>query len=97
MLPNARLNCGFRTRHYGTALHLLSGGGQSCSWEAALSPFPESATVGWVVGIGLAGALAGGVVIALNRTRLASAQVGRGLDAPSQANRIQGASWRLAP
>src|SRR5690349_22801902 len=28
---------------------------------------------------------------------LASAQVGRGLVAPSQAKRIQNASWRLAP
>src|SRR3954464_7930822 len=30
-------------------------------------------------------------------TMLASAQVGRGLDAASQANPLQGASWRLAP
>jgi hypothetical protein len=46
-------------RYHGTALKLLSGGGQSCLWEVALSPFPESATLGWVIGIGLAGVLAG--------------------------------------
>jgi hypothetical protein len=33
--------------------------------EAATSPFPESATLGWIIGVGIAAALAGCVVIAL--------------------------------
>ncbi len=33
--------------------------------EAAMSPFPESATLGWAIGVGIASALVLCVVIAL--------------------------------
>jgi hypothetical protein len=33
--------------------------------EAGMSPFPESATLGWVIGVGIASALVLCVVIAL--------------------------------
>ena len=35
------------------------------SAEAAMSLFPESATFGWVIGVGIAAALVGCVIIAL--------------------------------